>query len=104
MYPYPFLHHALQDIVAWEQRDGDNLYIHLNLNCKSSSQAVSRMCVSHLLLVINCHLTSTHTPKSIVIGPAGHTIQKITAEAKRDIEELLKCSVDLVLNVRAQKA
>ena len=68
-----------QDTVAWEQRDEDTLYIHQNLNCKSSNQA------------------------SIIIGPAGRTIQKITAEAKTDIEALLKCPIDLVLNVRAQK-
>ncbi|KAL5484627.1 hypothetical protein EMCRGX_G021156 [Ephydatia muelleri] len=68
-----------QDTVSWEQRDEDTLYIHQNLNCKSSNQA------------------------SIIIGPAGRTIQQITAEAKTDIEGLFKCPVDLVLNVRAQK-
>lgn len=41
--------------------------------------------------------------QSIVIGPSGSTIQRITAEAKSDIEALLKCSVDLTLNVRTRK-
>jgi len=38
-----------------------------------------------------------------VIGPAGGTIQTITAEAKKDLEALFRCSVDLTLNVRTSK-
>jgi GTPase Era involved in 16S rRNA processing len=41
--------------------------------------------------------------KSIVIGPAGRTIQKITEEAKEDIQLIIGKSVDLTLHVRTMK-
>lgn len=95
----------IQDTVSWEQRDEDTLYIHQNLNCKSSNQAVSvQMCDFYERTLLTCMLPMWHVhTKSIIIGPAGRTIQQITAEAKTDIEGLFKCPVDLVLNVRAQK-
>lgn len=41
--------------------------------------------------------------QSIVIGPGGSTIQAITVEAREDLEALLKCPVELTLNVRTSK-
>ena len=41
--------------------------------------------------------------QSIVIGPGGSTIQAITVEAIEDLEALLKCPVELTLNVRTSK-
>jgi len=38
-----------------------------------------------------------------VIGPGGSTIQAITVEAREDLEALLKCPVELTLNVRTSK-
>ena len=48
-------------------------------------------------------LSHTHTLQSIVIGPAGRTIQAITREASDDIRQLLNCTVDLTLYVRSNK-
>jgi GTPase Era involved in 16S rRNA processing len=67
-----------QTNLIWE-REGDTLMIYQNLTCRSKNQA------------------------SIVIGPAGSTIQTITAEAKDDVEALLGCPVDLTLNVKTHK-
>ena len=46
--------------------------------------------------------TSCDHLQSIVIGPAGRTIQAITAEAKEDVQELLGCPVDLTLHIKTQ--
>lgn len=41
--------------------------------------------------------------QSIVIGPGGRTIQSITEEAQREVEQVLGKTVDLALHVRHGK-
>lgn len=41
--------------------------------------------------------------QSIVIGPGGRTIQSITEEAQREVEQVLGKTVDLTLHVRHGK-
>jgi GTP-binding protein Era len=56
------------------------------------------------VLTVMQYLTCTSQgQKSIVIGPAGRTIQKITEEAKEDIQLIIGKSVDLTLHVRTMK-
>lgn len=57
-------------------------------------------CFSHAVITVSSERTFF---QSIVIGPAGRTVQAITAEAKEDIEALLGCPVELTLNVRTRK-
>eukprot|EP00118_Oscarella_pearsei_P007006 m.32970 g.32970 ORF g.32970 m.32970 type:complete len:381 (+) comp31735_c0_seq2:134-1276(+) len=56
--------------------------------------------VVHIHQALNCNKESQ---KSIIIGPRGETIQRISAEAQHDLETILQFPLELELIVRVNK-